>query len=31
VVAPYDIPMFRQAVLADPWGAVFSVSQLMLR
>jgi predicted enzyme related to lactoylglutathione lyase len=30
LVAPHDVPIFRQAVLADPWGAVFSVSQLML-
>jgi predicted enzyme related to lactoylglutathione lyase len=28
VVPPYDTPGFRQAVLADPHGAVFSVSQL---
>lgn len=28
VVAPFDIPGFRQAVLADPQGAVFSVSEL---
>jgi uncharacterized protein len=28
VVAPYDTPGFRQAALADPQGAVFSVSQL---
>jgi predicted enzyme related to lactoylglutathione lyase len=28
VVAPYETPGFRQAVLADPQGAVFSVSQL---
>ena len=27
VVAPYDTPAFRQAVLADPQGAVFTVSQ----
>jgi hypothetical protein len=31
VVAPHDTPLFRQAVLADPWGAVFSISQLMLK
>ena len=28
VVAPYDAPPFRQAVVADPQGAVLSVSQL---
>jgi uncharacterized protein len=28
LVAPHDIPGFRQTVLADPAGAVFSVSQL---
>jgi uncharacterized protein len=28
VVPPYDVPGFRQAVLADPQGAVFSVSKL---
>jgi predicted enzyme related to lactoylglutathione lyase len=27
---PFDIPRFRQAVLADPQGAVFSVSSLKL-
>ena len=27
-VPPFDAPPFRQAVLADPQGAVFSVSQL---
>jgi uncharacterized protein len=30
VVPPYDIPGFRQAVLADPAGAAFSVSELNL-
>jgi predicted enzyme related to lactoylglutathione lyase len=30
VQAPHDIAGFRRAVLADPQGAVFSVSQLML-
>jgi predicted enzyme related to lactoylglutathione lyase len=30
VVGPYDVPGFRQAVLADPQGATFTVSQLML-
>jgi predicted enzyme related to lactoylglutathione lyase len=29
VVPPRDIPGFRNAVLADPQGAAFSVSQLM--
>jgi predicted enzyme related to lactoylglutathione lyase len=28
VVPPYDTPISRQAVLADPQGAVFSVSQV---
>lgn len=28
VAGPFDIPRFRQAVLADPKGAVFSVSSL---
>jgi predicted enzyme related to lactoylglutathione lyase len=28
VTPPFDIPRFRQAVLADPQGAVFSVSSL---
>ena len=28
LVPPFDIPRFRQAVLADPQGAVFSVAQL---
>jgi predicted enzyme related to lactoylglutathione lyase len=28
VVAPHDRPMFRGAVLADPVGATFSISQL---
>jgi predicted enzyme related to lactoylglutathione lyase len=30
IVAPRDIPGFRNAVLADPSGAAFSVSQLMI-
>jgi predicted enzyme related to lactoylglutathione lyase len=30
VVPAYDIPNMRQAVLADPQGAAFSVTQLML-
>jgi uncharacterized protein len=30
VVGPYDTPGFRQAVLADPHGATFTVSQLLL-
>lgn len=29
VVAPFDMPGFRTAVLADPKGALFSVSRLM--
>jgi predicted enzyme related to lactoylglutathione lyase len=29
VVAPMDTPGFRSAVIADPQGAVFSVSQVM--
>jgi uncharacterized protein len=28
LMAPYDVPGFRQAVLADPRGATFTVSQL---
>ena len=28
VVPPFDTPMFRQAVLADPGGATFTISQL---
>ena len=28
VVAPYDTPIARQAVLADPQGAMFSVSKV---
>jgi predicted enzyme related to lactoylglutathione lyase len=28
LVPPHDIPGFREAVLADPLGAVFTVSQL---
>jgi uncharacterized protein len=30
VVPPYELPMMRQAVLADPSGAAFSATQLML-
>lgn len=30
IAAPFEMPMFRRAVLADPQGAVFTVSQLML-
>jgi predicted enzyme related to lactoylglutathione lyase len=30
IVPPYDIPGFRQAFLADPQGATFSVSKLSL-
>jgi hypothetical protein len=30
VLPPHDIPGFRRAVLADPHGATFSVSQLLL-
>ena len=30
LAAPFDIPMFRTAVLRDPQGAVFTISQLML-
>ena len=30
VAPPYDIPGFRQAVLADPQGAIFTVSRLSL-
>jgi hypothetical protein len=30
IVPVHEIPMFRQAVIADPWGAAFSISQLML-
>jgi len=29
VVAPHDAPPFKQAVLADPQGGSFSISQLM--
>jgi predicted enzyme related to lactoylglutathione lyase len=29
IVPPYDIPNMRQAVLADPQGAAFSVTQLV--
>jgi predicted enzyme related to lactoylglutathione lyase len=28
-VAPHEIPGFRNAVIADPQGAVLSVSQLL--
>jgi hypothetical protein len=28
LAAPADTPMFRRAVLADPHGAVFTISQL---
>jgi len=31
IVAPHDTPGFRSAVLADPQGPVFSVSQLTAR
>jgi hypothetical protein len=31
VVPPYDTPIFRQAVLADREGAIFSISQLRMR
>ncbi len=31
MIAPlHEIPMFRRAVLADPAGAAFSISQLVL-
>jgi len=30
IVAPFDLGQFRTAVLADPAGAVFSISQLMI-
>jgi predicted enzyme related to lactoylglutathione lyase len=30
LAAPHDVPNFRRAVLADPQGAMFSVSQLVL-
>ncbi len=30
IVPPHDVPMFRNAVLQDPQGAVFSVSQLIM-
>jgi uncharacterized protein len=30
VTGPYDVPGFRQAVLADPQGATFTVSQLLV-
>jgi predicted enzyme related to lactoylglutathione lyase len=29
VVPPYEAPGFREAVLADPQGAAFSVSKLI--
>lgn len=29
LAAPFEMPMFRRAVLADPQGAVFTVSQLV--
>jgi hypothetical protein len=28
LIAPFDTPGFRDAVLADPQGATFSVSEL---
>jgi predicted enzyme related to lactoylglutathione lyase len=30
IVAPHDVPGFRNTVLADPQGATFSVSQLVI-
>jgi len=30
IAAPMDTPGFRSAVLADPQGAVFSISQLVV-
>ncbi len=30
LVTVHEVPMFRQAVIADPWGAAFSISQLVL-
>jgi uncharacterized protein len=30
LVAPHDLPPFRRAVIADPGGAAFSVSQLVI-
>lgn len=30
LVAPHDMPPFRRAVIADPGGAAFSVSQLVI-
>lgn len=30
VAPPYDLPMFRQAVLSDPEGAPFSVTQIVI-
>lgn len=29
LAGPYDVPLFKQAVVADPAGATFSVSQLV--
>jgi predicted enzyme related to lactoylglutathione lyase len=31
LVEPHDVPGFRSTALADPQGAVFSASQLMVR
>lgn len=31
IVAPQDVPSFRRAVLADPQGAEFSISQITAR
>jgi predicted enzyme related to lactoylglutathione lyase len=30
VAPPYDLPMFRQAVLSDPEGSPFSVTQIVI-
>jgi predicted enzyme related to lactoylglutathione lyase len=30
IIPPYDTPIFRQAVLADREGAIFSISQLRM-
>jgi predicted enzyme related to lactoylglutathione lyase len=30
VAPPHDVPGFRHAILADPQGAIFSLSQLKL-
>lgn len=30
LAGPFDVPMFRTAVLRDPQGAMFTISQLML-